>query len=200
MKSIDELRRVIASKDFELHSKLTERYDKILSDEYGDADDLNADQAADLQETREEIATALDRILMSEQPPATEHGYWSGAFELIADLIGLHIPCKFPINSYKHLQTWAPYREHIRPQISPGVDKLLSHLERGRPLFGAAMESDWAMYAWLNGDEIACLHDSLVKVALGDGNDSDLADFHKVLIASLKSLRKKGAELLLVAD
>jgi hypothetical protein len=200
VRSIDELRRVIASKDVELRSKLADRYDKILSDEYGDADDLDADEAAELKEERKVIARALDRIIMSKQPPAREHGDWSGAFELIAELNGLRIRCRFPIDSYKHLHTWEPYRERIRPQVSPDVDELLAHLEQGRPLLGTSMASDWAMYAWLDGDEIACLHDSLVKVALGDDNGSGLAEFHKALIASLKVLRKKGAELLLVAD
>ena len=200
VKSIDELRRVIASGDVELRAKLAERYDKILSDEYGDADDLDADEAAELKDERKAIARALDRIVMSERPPAREHGDWSGAFELIAELNGLLIRARFPIDTYKHLHTWEPYRKRIRKQVSPDVAQLLAHLERGRPLRGASMESDWAMYAWLDGGEIACLHDALVRVALGDDNGSGLADFHKVLLASLKKLRTKGAELLLVAD
>lgn len=200
VRSIDELRRVIASKDVELRAKLAERYDKIVSDRYGDPDDLDEDEAAELKDERKTIAKALDRIIMSERPPAREHGDWSGVFELIAELNVLHIRCRFPIDSYKHWHTWEPYRERIRPQAPPEVDKLLEHLQQGRPLCGTSMASDWAMYAWLKGDEIACLHDYLVKVALSDDDGSGLAEFHKALIASFKVLRKKGADLLLVAD
>jgi hypothetical protein len=200
VRSIDSLRRVIASKNSELYSELAARYDKVLLEEYGDADDLDEAGAADLKDHREEIATALDQIIMSDQPPAIEHGDWVGAFELIAELLGIEICGKFPINGYKHHYTWGPYRERIHPQISADVDRLLSLLDSGRPLLGTSMESDWTMYAWLSGDEIACLHDALVKVAVGDDDGSGLAEFHKDLLASLKLLCKKGAELLMVAD
>jgi hypothetical protein len=201
VRSTDALRCVIASKDSELRAKLAQKYDEILSHDYGDAEDLDADEAADLKHDRKVIAKALDRIIMSERPPRVEDGDWAGAFELIADLNGLRLPGRaFPIDTYKHSHTWAPYRERIRPQISPDADRLLAHLEGGRPLAGSSLRWDWTMYAWLNGEEIARLHDALGKVEFGDDNGSGLAEFHKALLASLKRLRKKGADLLLVAD
>ena len=133
VKSIADLRSAIASNDTALHANLAKAYDDILRDEFGDPSDLDEDDAEEFNERREAIAAALNDIILCDEPPTVEAGEWWYVYDLIVDELKLRVRCDVPLETYKHLHTWNPYRQRIGNQISDDVDRLLSYLEEGRP-------------------------------------------------------------------
>ena len=200
VKSIDEIRAAIASRDANLRSILAQKYEESLADDYGPPAELDEDEAADLEERREAVATALDQVVMGAEAPETEHGDWGGLFSLIADVKDLIVPCELPLDGYKHLHVWAPYRGRLKSRVPDRIDGLLRLIEEGRPLLGKRLESDWSMYSWLTRSEIADLLQTLSGVEFGNHDVSGLTDFHNAFLASLNWLHENDVDVLLLMD
>lgn len=200
VRSLDEIRKAVASQDADLRAVLAGKYQMMLAEEFGAPTELDEDETAEFQEQCEAIATALNQVVMSAVPPETEHGDWAGLFSMIADVKGLLVPCDLPLDGYKHLHTWGLYRKLLRGRIPDRMDGLLRLIEEGRPLIGKTMESDWSMYSWLDRAEIADLLQTLSDVEFGGDDGSGLTDFHTDFLASLTWLHKNDVDVLLLMD
>lgn len=196
--SLDPIRDAIGSQNESLVEALVELNRKELEEEYGKNPD--EDELEEIEEQQEECREQAEKMIMCEATPDKEPGAWNF---LITALIGhfeLKEFWKYPINhGWKHYYIWEPYRGEIYERISPEANKLLMHLEKGRPFKGTGIDYDGCVFAWLTLEEVQALHDALEPLDTSQFSEDYFQEFHQQLVETLAGVASRKHELFLKA-
>lgn len=182
--SIEPIQRAVASNDRALVESLMERYARQRRERFGEDPD-----ARDLAEFRDYV----ESMILCASPPAEERGCWNYVIELLAEHLSLNPDSDLPFNEFdwKHFWVWEDYIDSVANLVDAPSQTSLTLLAEGRPLKGERLDGDGCVFAWLNSREVKDLANALESVDSSILSD-ELIEFHDALVASLKSIEKKG--------
>jgi hypothetical protein len=196
--SLDPIRDAVASGDKKLAEAVIALYEKEMRDEYGDDEEEDEEEEED-----DEFHEYVESMILCRKPPKAEPGCWNYVMPLLAEHFKLKLNDNLPANDgWKQYYTWEPYRRLVADKLTPQSKQSLKYLEDGRPLKGTKIDHDGCMFAWLTPEEVKELHQSLSQVDLGPADEDDddgMAEFHEVLVDTLKTVARRKAVLLLRA-
>lgn len=196
--SLDPIRDAIGSQNESLVEALVELNRKELEEEYGKNPD--EDELEEIEEQQEECREQAEKMIMCETPPDKEPGAWNYLVTALIEHLKLKEFWKYPINQdWKHYYIWDPYRAEIYEEISPETNKLLMHLEKGRPFKGTGIDYDGCVFAWLTLEEVQSLHDALEPLDTSQFSEDYFQDFHEQLVETLAGIAGRKHELFLKA-
>lgn len=191
--SMEPVRTAVASKDDSLVEAIVARRRSELRERYSE-EEIDAD--AD----RDDLPYLVEDLVACDSPPAEESGSRHRVIRLLAAHFSLEPDGNLPFNEgYRHYEVWKNYRRLIARHITQGSDRSLELLQDGRPLRGSHVEHDGCAFSWLTPDEVAELYMSLSQLDETLITDADYTYIHEDLVATLKTIRDRGAWLFLAA-
>lgn len=196
--SLDPIRDAIASQDASLVEALVKINRRELDEEYGKNPD--EDELEEIEEQLEEFREDASSMIMCETPPEKEPGAWNYLVTAMIEHFQLKEFWKYPVNQdWKHYYIWEPYRGEIYEQISPEANKLLMHLEKGRPFKGTGIDYDGCVFGWLTLEEVQTLHAALEPLDQTQFSEEYFQDFHQQLVETLAGVARRKHDLFLKA-
>jgi hypothetical protein len=184
---LESVRGLFGSDNQETLKKISNLYQKMIFDAFGDEPDT-------LAKFREQGNAIIWRAIMEEAPFPDLDSENSIHVYAAKSIVDSTEPKSVGDSLDWHMQAFRDLRMDGEGKLDPEIVNLLRVFESGRPFFGRKIESDWNYYGYLTAKEVKQLAPAID--ALSESQSANYMDgFHLALADWLDGILSQNLDL-----